>query len=269
MFRRLANCPSSLFPASSAAALLVCSTTAAAPTACPSASPQLMQCRSFNTHGRMTHEYNFGNKLADIPVLNGTTKPLTRDGEWTCSYVLTENMRKVVPKILKKHGFSPIEIDREMSELFPALSGFETPPSWSTVEDFQKTPWFRRFRPNVGHSTFCSYECMKILEAELVPPSMRNDPYSALRKRHMEDQFMNVRSSEVHARSIRRSDLAKQTKGMPEASASNPNAISRKSYLAFCKEFDSARGGQIANPGESYGAWVSSVTKEGNFVGKN
>jgi len=214
----------------------------------------------------MTNEYNFGNKLSDIPVLHGTTKPLTRDGEWTCAYALTETMRSVVPKILRKYGFSEIEIERELGELFPSTQGFACAASWSTVEDFQKTPWFRRFRPNVGHSTFCSYECMKVLEHELVPPSMRNDPYSSLRKRHMEDQFMNVKSSEVHARSIRRSDLSKQTKGMPEAAQ---GTVSRKAYLGFCKEFDGARGLQMSNLGDSYQAWVSSVTKDGNFEGKN
>jgi hypothetical protein len=216
--------------------------------------------RVFTTHERMPSETGFAHKLREVPVITGQARPCEREGDWVCAYPLTHRMEEVVADLLQKNGWSEIEIKREISQIF-AIKTVRTAGSntarWATVEEFQRTPWYARYRPNdVSTTHYISYECMKILEDNLIAPSQRKDPYAHLRKRHLEDQFAHERFSENHARHITREELGRMTPGMPEY-----GTVSRKKYLQFCKEYDKRNKakGDFTQKDEQYHAWRSSL----------
>lgn len=211
--------------------------------------------RYFDSQNRYGKELGFGHKMKDIPVLTGNPRPLTREESWKCPYRLTERMEFVVQDILKAAGWSNIEIEREMSQIFErkfagSRSSLNT---WSTVEEFQRTPWYRRYKPTDDTvAKYISYEAMKLLEQTLIPPSLRTDPYSHLRKRHMEDNWMNDKFLEDSAKCITRDQLAQQTKGMRQY-----GSFSRKQFLKFEEKFKKAHGSQL-QVNETYAAWLQS-----------
>uniref|UniRef100_A0A7S1QAK8 Uncharacterized protein n=1 Tax=Neobodo designis TaxID=312471 RepID=A0A7S1QAK8_NEODS len=194
--------------------------------------------RGFSTDDRTVSEMGVGQRLKELPVIQGQARPTVKEGEWTCPYPLTKSFEFVVRDILEKNGWAKPEIEREMSQIFSLKSsGFVCGSNyngWRTVEDFQRTPWYQRYRPNEASTThFVSIECMKLLEENLIPPSQRKDSYAHLRKRFYEDQFFSEKFSEKHARHITREELARQTPGMKES-----GTMSRKRYLQFSKEYE-------------------------------
>lgn len=212
--------------------------------------------RYFDSDARFGKELGFGNKMKDIPVLTGNPRPLAREGAWRCAYKLSDRMEFVVEDVLRKNRWSEEEIDREMAQLFErkthaTRSSLNT---WSTVEDFQRTPWYRRYRPTEDTIVkYISYEAMKLLEEALIPPSLREDHYAHLRKRHMEDNWMNEKFSEDAAKYVTRDQLAQQTKGMPQF-----GRVSRKKYLEFADKYR-AMNGSSGQKNEVYAAWLQSL----------
>jgi hypothetical protein len=171
-------------------------------------------------------------------------------------------MELVIPKLLRKAGWSELEIDREMQQIYlrKTIGATASLNSWNTVEDFQRTPWNRRFRPtDTCAANFISYECMKLLEEQLVPPSLRSDPYAHLRKRYLEDNWTSDRFSEESARYVRREDLKPHTKGTPEY-----GRVSRKGFLKFEEEFKKAKSskGDDMEINEAYIAWQESMKNQ-------
>lgn len=211
--------------------------------------------RGFDSGERFGKELGFGHKMKDIPVLTGNPRPLASEESWKCPYKLTDRMEFVVQDILKNAGWSSIEIQREINQIFErkqtgSRSSLNT---WSTVEEFQRTPWYRRYKPTDDTvAKFISFEAMKLLEAALIPPSLRTDPYAHLRKRHMEDNWMNDKFSEDSAKYITREQLAQQTKGMPQY-----GVVTRKRFLEFDEKFKKMHGGQV-HVNEAYAAWLQS-----------
>lgn len=214
--------------------------------------------RYFDSQNRLGKELGFGHKMKDIPVLTGNPRPLAREESWVCPYRLTDRMEFVIRDILKKAGWSSIEIERELAQIFErkyagSRSSLNT---WSTVEEFQRTPWYRRYKPTDDTvAKYISYEAMKLLEQTLIPPSLRTDPYSHLRKRHMEDNWMNDKFLEDSAKFITREQLAAQTKGMPQY-----GSFSRKDFLQFEEKFKKLHGSQM-HVNETYAAWLQSREK--------
>eukprot|EP00796_Vickermania_ingenoplastis_P011576 gene11576-7972_t len=211
--------------------------------------------RAFDSGGRFGKELGFGHKMRDIPVLTGNPRPLASEESWRCQYKLADRMEHVVRDILEKNGWSNIEVQREMDQIFERkVTGTRASlNTWSTVEDFQRTPWYRRYKPTDDTvAKFISYEAMKLLEEALIPPSLRTDPYAHLRKRHMEDNWMNDKFSEDSAKYITREKLAQQTLGM-----SQYGALSRKKFLEFDAKFRKMHGGQT-HANEAYAAWLQS-----------
>lgn len=209
--------------------------------------------RYFDSGNRFGKELGFGHKMRDIPVLTGNPRPVSSEESWHCQYKLTDRMEFVVQDALKKKGWSSIEVQREMDQIFERkVTGTRSSlNTWSSVEEFQRTPWYRRYKPTDDTvAKFISFEAMKILEEALIPPSLRVDPYAHLRKRHMEDNWMNDKFSEDAAKYITREKLAEQTKGMPQY-----GKITRKKFLEFDKKFKKAHGGQ-AHANEAYAAWL-------------
>eukprot|EP00759_Apiculatamorpha_spiralis_P025535 PhF_6_TR28886/c0_g1_i1/m.42218 len=215
--------------------------------------------RFFDSKGRSSQEFTFGRRLQDINVLTGKPKPTTHEGEWKCEYALHEPLENVLRIELKKRGWSQIEIDREVIEMF-AIRKTENPKAaagtcetmWNTVEEFQRTPWFKRYRPNDnGQTHYVSYETFKVLEEAVIPPTMRKDPYFKMRKRHYEDLYMNERYHEDQARYITREKLAKQTKGMAAY-----GSVSRKGFLEFEKEWKAKHPGVFTQKYEIYQQWL-------------
>lgn len=215
--------------------------------------------RQFSTHDRTPSENGFAQKLRELPVVTGQTRPVTKEGDWVCSHRLTERMEVVIRELLERNNWKEPEIQRELSQFFALRESVcsSNSTSWTTVEEYQRTPWHSRFRPNDASTThFVSIECMKILEENLIPPSQRKDPYAHLRKRQYEDQFFTERFSEESARHITREELARQTKGMPEY-----GTMSRAKYLQFVKEYEK-RNKTRDRPirvNEIYNAWRGSV----------
>ncbi|ESL11892.1 hypothetical protein TRSC58_00349 [Trypanosoma rangeli SC58] len=213
-------------------------------------------CRCFDSSGRFGKELGFGHKMRDIPVLTGNPRPVAREEEWRCAYKLTDRMEDVVRDILRKDGWSEVEVQREMGQIFERKthdirSSLNT---WTTVEEFQRTPWYRRYKPtDTCVAKYISYEVIKLLERALIPPSLRTDPYAHLRKRHMEDNWMNDRFSEEAAKYITREQLAKQTKGL-----SGYGQITRRKFLEFDQKFKASYGGK-QHVNESYSAWLQSL----------
>ncbi|AAZ11704.1 uncharacterized protein TEOVI_000414700 [Trypanosoma equiperdum] len=214
--------------------------------------------RSFDSTTRFGKELGFSHKMRDIPVLTGNPRPVAREEEWSCRYKLTDRMEDVVMDILKKEGWCEAEVQREMSEIFErktqgCRSSLNT---WTTVEEFQRTPWYRRYKPtDTCVAKYISYEVVKLLEEALIPPSLRGDPYAHLRKRHMEDNWMNDRFSEEAAKYIQREDLNKHTKGLPQY-----GQITRRKFLEFDRQFKESYGGK-QHVNEAYSAWLQSIGK--------
>jgi hypothetical protein len=203
-------------------------------------------------------ESSWANKIKDMPVLTGNPRPVSAEGEWRCAYRLNERMELVIPQVLRKEGFSDAEIQREVAQIFSRKqTGSQAALNvWSTVEEFQRTPWYRRFKPTDSTpAQYISYEAMKALESALVPPSMRTDPYAHLRKRHLEDNWLHTNFSEQHAQYIRRADLKNYTKGEKEY-----GKVTRRDFLKFDKEYKEKQGG-MPTRSEVYQAWMAYVEK--------
>jgi hypothetical protein len=232
---------------------------AVAPAVMAAGSSVVAAPRTFSTDDRTSAELGVGQRLKELPVIQGQARPVVKEGDWTCPYPLTKSFEFVVKDILEKNGWTKVEVDREMSQIFSLKSsGYfcnSNYNGWRTVEDFQRTPWYQRYRPNESSTThFVSIECMKLLESNLVPPSQRKDSYAHLRKRFYEDQFFTEKFSESHARHITREELARQTKGMPEH-----GTMSRKKYLHFSKEYEKRNKttDRMMGKNEVYHAWRS------------
>ncbi|EPY31433.1 hypothetical protein STCU_03458 [Strigomonas culicis] len=216
-------------------------------------------CRTFDSTEKFGKELGFGHKMRDIPVLTGNPRPVAREDAWRCSYKLSDRMEYVLRDVLTKQRWSAAEIQRELDQIFErkergSRSSLNT---WSTVEEFQRTPWYRRYKPTDDTvAKYISYEAMKLLEEALIPPSLRQDPYAHLRKRHMEDNWMNDKFSEENAKHITREKLAQYTPGMPQY-----GATTRKDFMNFDKKFREANGSNM-HVNESYLAWLRAVEKE-------
>ncbi|CCD14893.1 unnamed protein product [Trypanosoma congolense IL3000] len=216
-------------------------------------------CRCFDSTTRFGKELGFSHKMRDIPVLTGNPRPVAREEEWSCRYKLTDRMEDVVRDVLQKAGWNELELKREMDEIFErkthgSRSSLNT---WTTVEEFQRTPWYRRYKPtDTCVAKYISYEVIKALEEALIPPSLRGDPYAHLRRRHMEDNWMNDRFSEETAKYIRREDLSKHTKGLPEY-----GQVTRRKFLEFDRMFKEAHGAR-QHVNEAYSAWLQSIGKK-------
>ncbi|ORC91090.1 uncharacterized protein TM35_000075140 [Trypanosoma theileri] len=216
----------------------------------------VVYCRCFDSSSRFGKELGFGHKMRDIPVLTGNPRPVAKEDDWRCSYKLTDRMEDVVRDILKKNGWSDTEIQREMEQIFERkeMGSRSSLNTWSTVEEFQRTPWYRRYKPtDTCAAKYISYEVIKLLENALIAPSLRSDPYAHLRKRHMEDNWMNDRFSEETAKYVRREQLAKQTKGLP-----GYGQITRRKFLEFDRKFKASYGAK-QHINESYSAWLQSL----------
>lgn len=216
---------------------------------------RLAWVRSFDASNRIGSELGFGHRMKDIPVLTGNPRPITREDGWKCAYKLSDRMSWVVRDVLTKKGWDEPEIQRELDQIFERSKRGSRASlnTWNTVEDFQRTPWYRRYRPtdDIG-AKFISYEALKLLEEALIPPSMREDPYSHLRKRHMEDNWMNDKFSESSARYVTRKDLAHHTLGHPSY-----GTRTRSQFLQFERQFRQ-NGGSNAHVNEVYQAWLRS-----------
>ncbi|CCW61784.1 unnamed protein product [Phytomonas sp. EM1] len=212
--------------------------------------------RAFDSSQRFGKELGFGHKMQDIPVLTGNPRPVAREDAWHCAYKLSDRMEFVIRDVLQKNKWSESEIQRELDQIFErkVLGSHASLNTWSTVEEFQRTPWYRRYKPSDDTvAKFISYEAMKLLEEALIPPSLRVDPYSHLRKRHMEDNWMNDRFSEDSAKYVTREMLAQQTVGMPQY-----GRITRKKFMEFEKKFLTLQGSNL-HINEAYAAWLRTV----------
>lgn len=222
----------------------------------PAAAAAALWARTFDTSERFGKELGFGHKMRDIPVLTGNPRPISKEENWRCFYRLSDRMEEVVRDILLKNNWEEVEIEREMGQIFErkAQGSRSSLNTWSSVEEFQRTPWYRRYKPTDDTAAkYISYEAMKLLETALIPPSLRTDPYAHLRKRHMEDNWMNDKFSEDHAKYITRDKLANHTKGMPKY-----GSITRRKYLDFEKEF-LAKDGSNAHVNQTYAAWLCTL----------
>lgn len=212
--------------------------------------------RCFDSDTRFGKEMGFGHKMRDIPVLTGNPRPVSYEEGWRCSYKLSDRMEFVVRDVLKRNQWSDLEIEREISQIFErkergSRSSLNT---WSTVEEFQRTPWYRRYKPTDDTAAkYISYEAIKLLESALVPPSLRVDPYAHLRKRHMEDNWMNDKFSEDSAKYLTREKLARQTRGMPQY-----GGVTRRSFLDFEEKFRKLHGSNL-HVNEAYSAWLRTL----------
>ncbi|KAH9580158.1 hypothetical protein LSM04_009351 [Trypanosoma melophagium] len=216
----------------------------------------VVYCRCFDSSSRFGKELGFGHKMRDIPVLTGNPRPVAKEDDWRCSYKLTDRMEDVVRDVLKKNNWSDIEIQREVEQIFERkyMGSRSSLNTWSTVEEFQRTPWYRRYKPtDTCAAKYISYEVIKLLENALIAPSLRSDPYAHLRKRHMEDNWMNDRFSEETAKYVRREQLAKQTKGLP-----GYGQVTRRKFLEFDRKFKASYGAK-QHINESYSAWLQSL----------
>ncbi|CAJ1010449.1 hypothetical protein Q4I28_005763 [Leishmania naiffi] len=212
--------------------------------------------RFFDSDDRFGKELGFGHKMRDIPVLTGNPRPVAREESWRCAYKLSDRMEFVIRDILTKNKWSPLEVDRELAQIFERkeVGSRSSLNTWSTVEEFQRTPWYRRYKPTDDTAAkYISYEAMKLLESALIPPSLRVDPYAHLRKRHMEDNWMNDKFSEDSAKYITRAGLAQHTKGMPQY-----GQMSRRKYMEFERKFRNMQGSNM-HVNEIYSAWLSSL----------
>jgi hypothetical protein len=212
--------------------------------------------RTFDTRDSTVDERGPFDRLQNITPIVGQPKPCTRDGDWQLRFHLRDKMSVVLCTILREEGWAEPEIKRELENFhahqFAQIRvNYDNRSRWDTVEDFQRTPWYRRWRPNTSSSfPMVSVECMKLLERALIPPSARADPYVHLRKRHYEDTFHNEKYSEGNVRDLTRERLAKFTQGMP-----GYGSVSRRDFLEFEKEYRKRQPGQSVALHESYNAW--------------
>ena len=215
--------------------------------------------RFFDANDRTDRESSWSSKVKDMPVLTGNPRPVTAEEGWRCEYRLSERMEEIIPKVLRKAGFDDEEILRETSQIFgrKKTGSQASLNTWSTVEEFQRTPWYRRFKPSDSTvAQYISYEAMKALEAALVPPSMRTDPYSHLRKRHLEDNWLNEKFSEQHAQYIRRDDLKSYTRGSVEY-----GRVTRRDFMKFEADYKAKHGG-MPTQNEVYHSWLKYVREQ-------
>eukprot|EP00760_Papus_ankaliazontas_P030064 PhM_4_TR4596/c0_g1_i1/m.54741 len=216
--------------------------------------------RFFGSEGRAHGDVGHVTKMRDINVFTGSPKPAAREGTWVCPYPLSEHLDKVIRLELKKRDWHDVEIEREISEirgLKATKSAASCENSWTTVEDFQRTPWFKRYRPNdTSGSHFVSHDLIKLLEETIVPPSLRSDPYNKLRKRHYEDYWVNERFSEDGAKTKTRQTLAAQTKGSPTY-----GIVTRKSFIQFEREWKARNPGVEMGKNDVYDLWKQEMTK--------
>jgi hypothetical protein len=215
--------------------------------------------RFFNTAGNTSDELGPMYRMKQISPLVGQPKPCLKENDWVLRFNLRDKMPMVIRTLLSEENWADAEITREIENFMGAKYGFVTNQrdrrsDWDTVEDFQRTPWYRRWRPNESSSCpMVSLDCMKILEKNLIPPSARHDPYAHLRKRHYEDTFHNEKFSEGNIRDLTREKLAPYTKGMP-----GYGKHSRKEFLAFEKEYRKRQPGTSLQQHEVYNAWKAS-----------
>ena len=227
--------------------------TAAAATYLPSSG----SLRSFSTNTKTLDERGFTDRLKHINVVHGAPKATMQEGDWSCAYPLNTRMETAVLDLMQKNGWNEKEVTREMGEFFVGRDYRQKSGSagcvWTTVEDFQRTPWYRRFRPNDTAGThYVSIELMKLLESALIPPSQRRDPYAHLRKRHYEDGFFNERYSEDTAKHTTRAALERVTPGMP-----GYGSISRSEFLKYDSKYNT-QNKRYRGPHESYLSWMQS-----------
>lgn len=211
--------------------------------------------RAFTTYTQLGEEAGFTAKFRNINVVHGTPKPATQEGEWKCTYPLNTRMEVVVKDLMKKGGWSEKEMEREMAEFFTVRDHRNKVAGagnvWVTVEDFQRTPWYRRYRPNDSSGThFVSIELMKLLEENLVPPSQRKDPYAHLRKRHYEDSYFNERYTEETAKTTTRASLNRVTKGEP-----GYGTMTRKDFMGYDRKYNKENN-RYRGMNESYLSWL-------------
>jgi hypothetical protein len=213
--------------------------------------------RYFDSGAQTTDEMGHQAKVRAITPIVGAPKPAMREGDWVCAFPLHTPMRQVLRKVLGDEGWSPAEIDREVDN-FEAGRGAralmrDRRETWDTVEAFQRTPWYRRYRPNEsGSLPMVSYEAMKLLERSIVPPSSRGDPYAHLRKRHYEDTFHTEKFSEGYIKNMSRDALAAYTKGTPQY-----GSRTRKQFLEFEALYKKRQDGAVEQRGESYNAYAA------------
>lgn len=229
------------------------------PSLSATSSTSISSIRFFSSTGNTSDELGPMYRMKQISPLVGQPKPCLKENDWTLRFSLRDKMEHVIRTLLREEKWAESEIQREVENFMGAKYGFvgnqrDRRSDWETVEDFQRTPWYRRWRPNEASSIpMVSIDCMKILEKNLIPPSARHDPYAHLRKRHYEDTFHNEKFSEGNVRDLTRSRLAPYTKGMPEY-----GKHSRKEFLAFEKEYRKRQPGTSVQQHEVYNAWKAS-----------
>lgn len=216
----------------------------------------------FNSKGAIGSERTGGelHKLKDISVFSGLPKPCMQEGDWRCPYSLSESIENVIRWECHKRGWALPEIEREISEVNSMkkdkthMHWHANENPWNTIEDFQRTPWYRRYRPNNASGVqFVSIELIKILEETVIPPSVRHDPYCKMRRRHFEDHWFNERYGPDQAKHITREQLAKQTPGMPQY-----GKVTRKSFIEFEAEWKKNNQGVETAKHEVYNLWLDS-----------
>lgn len=213
--------------------------------------------RMFSSTDTYDNDKEFGNRMKDVPVLTGNARPLSREAGWVCRFRLNQRMEEVIPIILKENGWTEEQVQRELNGIYYNRDGGTSVASlnvWSTVEEYQRTPWFRRFRPTDTRSNvYISYEALKLMETELIPPSLRVDPYAHLRKRHMEDNWLHDKYSETSAKYVTKNSLDRYTKG-----SENYGTVTRKKYLQFNEKFKKEHGG-MPQLNEAYNSWLEAL----------
>jgi hypothetical protein len=213
--------------------------------------------RMFSTTDPSDIDKDYGSRMKDVPVLTGHARPVAREAGWVCKFRLNQRMEEVIPIILKAKGWTDEQVQREINGIYFHKGGGVTNAAlniWTTVEEYQRTPWFRRFRPSDTRSNvYISYEALKLLETELIPPSLRSDPYSHLRKRHLEDNWLNDKHSESAAKYVTKEALDRYTKG-----SENYGTVTRKKFLEFESKFRKSHGG-MPQINEAYNSWQDAL----------
>lgn len=217
----------------------------------------IVYCRRFSTKDRAPFE-DFGSgkmaRLRNMPNVLGSGYPAKSEGTWKCEYPLHAMMKDIIPLILKKAGWEDSEVQREVDEFFPP-EGIRV--VWRTVEEYQRFPWYKRFRPVDHYSNrFSSIEAAKEIEKALIPPSARKDPFQHLRRHDFEHNFMNNSSQETFVKSTTRESLRPFTPGTQEF-----GAMSRKKYIDFVRNYESSACEPLDN-GESYYSFHQHLQEE-------
>jgi len=178
-------------------------------------------------------------------------RAVIREGDWVCQFPLCTPLVDAARIVLRKAGWAPHEIEREIAEIQPprGINGEKVPVH--TVETFQQLPWSLRCRPGGKSTMYVTLECVKLLETALVPPSARSDPYHHLRKRDMEDEYTFNERTVNHTKSFTRRNM-RVAEGRDE-SLGRP---SRAQYIAFCDEYERRNG--PTDEEDMYREWVAS-----------